>query len=96
MLAYIKKREGVVDKLLKHLESAGIVDLVLRLMTSDDFHQGNDYEVWLDQEKIIEKIISKFNPDLEEQSHCTASFALMDMIAAYHHASDYPAMVMIS
>eukprot|EP00158_Paraphelidium_tribonemae_P005476 Partr_v1_DN27363_c0_g1_i6_m46763 putative Protein phosphatase 6, regulatory subunit len=88
MLAYIQARPGVIEKLLHHLESPGIVDLLLRLMTSDDFHDGDDVERWLDSQEVIEKIVAKFNPDLDEISHSTASFALMDMVAAYHHAQN--------
>ena len=87
---YIKSRSSVVESLLKHLENSGIVDVVLRLMICDDNHDGDDdlVQQWLHGQDIIKHIIGKYEPILTEESHVTASFILMDMITAFHHAQN--------
>jgi hypothetical protein len=73
---------------LQHLDSTGIGDFLLRLMTSDDFHDSNDVAEWLHAEQIIEQLIDMMDPVKGEDSHSLSSMALMEMISAIHQSEN--------
>lgn len=88
MLEYMKRKGPVVRRILQHLDSTGIGDFLLRLMTSDDFHDSNDVAEWLHAEQIIEQLIDMMDPVKGEDSHSLSSMALMEMISAIHQSEN--------
>lgn len=42
MLRYIKNRENLLAKLIIHIETSAITDLLLKLVICDDYQEGCD------------------------------------------------------
>ncbi|KAI8814145.1 SIT4 phosphatase-associated protein-domain-containing protein [Cladochytrium replicatum] len=81
MVTFIKNQSDVIEKLLNHIGTSAIADVLLKLITVDDVPEGSGIVEWLSQQQLIPKLIEKFNPTLDTEVHNTASQTLMDIIA---------------
>ncbi|XP_043286921.1 serine/threonine-protein phosphatase 6 regulatory subunit 3 isoform X2 [Venturia canescens] len=81
VLEFTKSRENCVDRLLQHLETSAIMDLVLKLVTKVE---GSDMRLnvlnWLDNEKLVQRVIKLLSPTVNSEKHANASQLLCDMI----------------
>ncbi|KAK3578083.1 hypothetical protein CHS0354_006739 [Potamilus streckersoni] len=78
---FLKSRENFVAVLLKHIGTSAIMDLLLRLLTcieSPDIRKA--MVEWLNQQQIVEKLVSSLVPSMDEDIHCNAAQSLCDII----------------
>ncbi|XP_011313946.1 serine/threonine-protein phosphatase 6 regulatory subunit 3 isoform X2 [Fopius arisanus] len=81
VLEFLKSRQQCVDRLLQHLETSAIMDLVLKLVTKVE---GTDMRQnilnWLDSQHLIQQLIKILSPTMDSSRHGNASQLLCDII----------------
>ncbi|KAK3701541.1 hypothetical protein QZH41_020529 [Actinostola sp. cb2023] len=81
MLDYLKTKEDFVSLLSKHLSTSAIMDLLLRLVTSVESPQLRaDLLEWLNEQKLIEALVSLIDPEIDEDKNSNAAQTLSDVI----------------
>lgn len=78
---FLKKKEKFISQLLKHIGTSALMDLLLRLVSCVE-PVGLRQEVlhWLNEEKIIQRIVALIHPHQDEDRQSNASQALCDII----------------
>ncbi|XP_030104630.1 serine/threonine-protein phosphatase 6 regulatory subunit 2 isoform X11 [Mus musculus] len=76
-----QKKEKFISQLLKHIGTSALMDLLLRLVSCVE-PVGLRQEVlhWLNEEKIIQRIVALIHPHQDEDRQSNASQALCDII----------------
>ncbi|XP_074662940.1 serine/threonine-protein phosphatase 6 regulatory subunit 3-like [Tubulanus polymorphus] len=86
MVEFLKSKKNFIENLLKHIGTSAIMDLLLRLITcidtqpEDEDSCRNNILMWLNNEKLIQKLVALINPIHPEDKHVNASQALCDVI----------------
>lgn len=81
MLEYLKSKEDFVDLIVKHLGTSAIMDLLLRLITSVESPQlRQDLLEWLNNQKLVESLVSLIDPEIDEDRSSNAAQSLCDVI----------------
>ncbi|KAI8998266.1 SIT4 phosphatase-associated protein-domain-containing protein [Gaertneriomyces semiglobifer] len=86
MLTFIRAKENVVKKLLTHIGSSAIADLLLKLISLEELPEGQGIVEWLSSENLVETLVSRLNPALDGDVHNTAAQTLLDVIAVSYQA----------
>ncbi|KAG9290880.1 hypothetical protein G9A89_011030 [Geosiphon pyriformis] len=81
MVKFVQSIPNVVSKLLKHMETSAIMDLLLKLISVEEYPEGTGVIEWLNSEGLIQALISKLNPNLDSEIHSTAAQVITDIIA---------------
>jgi len=76
ILDMMKTRKDIVPQLLQHTSNASIMDLLLKIIASESTAALE----WLNDEKIIELLVAKFDPKEEQITHEHASQVLVDIV----------------
>lgn len=78
---FLKSKEDFVSLVLNHIETSAIMDLLLRLVTCIE---NNDIRCsvvkWLDEQKVIQRLIALINPNFTEERNGNAAQALCDIV----------------
>ncbi|XP_067123496.1 serine/threonine-protein phosphatase 6 regulatory subunit 3 isoform X2 [Centruroides vittatus] len=78
---FLKNKEDFVSLVLNHIETSAIMDLLLRLVTCIE---SNDIRCsvvkWLDDQKVVQRLIGLINPNFTEERNGNAAQALCDII----------------
>ncbi|XP_032869271.1 serine/threonine-protein phosphatase 6 regulatory subunit 3-like isoform X1 [Amblyraja radiata] len=78
---FLRKKDDFVGLLLKHIGTSAIMDLLLRLLTCvEQPHLRQDVLNWLNEEKIIQRLIEMIYHSKDEDQHSNASQSLCDII----------------
>ncbi|KAK0177465.1 hypothetical protein PV328_001516 [Microctonus aethiopoides] len=81
VLEFLKSRQMCVDRLLQHLETSAIMDLVLKLVTKVE---GSDMRQnilnWLDTQQLVQQLIKLLSPTSGSARHTNAAQLLCDII----------------
>lgn len=81
MLEYLKSKEDFVDLIIKHLGTSAVMDLLLRLITSVESPQlRQDLLEWLNNQKLVESLVSLIDPEIDEDRSSNAAQSLCDLI----------------
>ncbi|KYR01345.1 hypothetical protein DLAC_01935 [Tieghemostelium lacteum] len=89
-MSYIKKQENIIEKFIKHLDKSPVVDILLKIISIEEFPGGAGTLEWLDKCDLIGGIISKFDPSLDSEFHENASFILCEIVELTRSFSDSP------
>ncbi|KAJ3120837.1 hypothetical protein HK098_004202 [Nowakowskiella sp. JEL0407] len=81
MVTFIKAQPNIVKKLLNHVSTSAIADLLLKLITVEELAEGVGIVDWLSSEGLIPLLISQLDPTLDTEVHNTASQTILDIIA---------------
>ncbi|CAG8542941.1 8541_t:CDS:10 [Ambispora gerdemannii] len=81
MVKFIRSIPKVVNKLLTHMETSAIMDLLLKLISVEEYPEGAGVVDWLNSEGLIQALISKLEPNLDSDIHSTAAQVLNDIIS---------------
>ncbi|CAG8442666.1 6534_t:CDS:10 [Ambispora leptoticha] len=81
MVKFIRSIPKVVNKLLTHMETSAIMDLLLKLISVEEYPEGAGVVDWLNSEGLIQSLISKLDPNLDPDIHSTAAQVLNDIIS---------------
>jgi len=80
-LEYIKSKDDFLGKVLKHLGTSAIMDLLLRLVTCvEALELRAQVLVWLNENNLVERLISLIDPSKSEDFHCNSAQSLCDII----------------
>ncbi|KAF0417991.1 SAPS-domain-containing protein [Gigaspora margarita] len=80
MVKFIQSIPNVVKKMLNHMETSAIMDLLLKLISYEEYPEGNGVIDWLNSEGLIEALISRLDPHLDPDIHSTTAQILIDII----------------
>lgn len=81
LVSFLRKKEDFVDLLLRHIGTSAIMDLLLRLLTCVERPQLRQEVVnWLNEEKIVQRLIEQIHPSKDDNQHSNASQSLCDII----------------
>lgn len=81
LVSFLRKQDDFVDLLLQHIGTSAIMDLLLRLLTCVERPQLRQEVVnWLNEEKIVQRLIEQIHPSKDDNQHSNASQSLCDII----------------
>ncbi|XP_040181662.1 serine/threonine-protein phosphatase 6 regulatory subunit 1 isoform X2 [Rana temporaria] len=81
IVAFLRKKDDFVNLLLRHIGTSAIMDLLLRLLTCVEQPQlRQDVFNWLNEEKIVQRLIEMIHPSKDDNQHSNASQSLCDII----------------
>ncbi|CAB3985774.1 Hypothetical predicted protein [Paramuricea clavata] len=81
VLQFLKSKEKPVDCILRHIDTSAIMDLVLRLANNVEISELRlEVLQWLDDERLIEKLVDLTNPRHSSDKIYNASQCLCDLI----------------
>ncbi|KAM4825468.1 serine/threonine-protein phosphatase 6 regulatory subunit 1 isoform 3-T3 [Thomomys bottae] len=80
LVSFLRKKDDFVDLLLRHIGTSAIMDLLLRLLTCVERPQlRQDVLTWLNEEKIVQRLIEQIHPSKDDNQHSNASQSLCDI-----------------
>jgi len=81
---YLKNKEDLMDDIIKHLATLGILDFILRLVTCPNENDQVRSEIveWMVDEELVEKLISLLNSEQRRSTgvHTYAATCLSDLV----------------
>ncbi|CAH2319193.1 serine threonine- phosphatase 6 regulatory subunit 1 isoform X1 [Pelobates cultripes] len=81
IIAFLRKKDDFVSLLLQHIGTSAIMDLLLRLLTCvEQPRLRQDVFNWLNEEKIVQRLIEMIHPSKDDNQHSNASQSLCDII----------------
>ncbi|CAG8565225.1 7450_t:CDS:10 [Funneliformis mosseae] len=90
MVKFIQSIPNVVKKMLNHLETSAIVELLLKLISVEEYPEGagvidvsgKSYQIdWLNSEGLVDALISRLDPNFDPDVHSTVAQVLIDLVA---------------
>ncbi|GBC07712.1 hypothetical protein RclHR1_07640010 [Rhizophagus clarus] len=81
MVKFIQSIPNVIKKMLNHMDTSAIMDLLLKLISVEEYPEGAGVIDWLNSEGLIEELISRLDPNIDPDVHSTAAQVLIDIIA---------------
>ncbi|KAF4091886.1 hypothetical protein AMELA_G00042120 [Ameiurus melas] len=80
-IGFLRKKEGFLGLVLKHMYVSAMMDLLLRLISCVEPAQlRHDVLTWLDEEKLIQRMTELIQPHTDNERQSNASQALCDII----------------
>ncbi|KAM9481055.1 serine/threonine-protein phosphatase 6 regulatory subunit 2 isoform 1-T5 [Clarias gariepinus] len=80
-VSFLRKKEGFIGLVLKHMDASAMMDLLLRLISCvEPVQLRHDVLTWLNEEKIIQRLIELIQPHVDNERQSNASQALCDII----------------
>ncbi|XP_022374565.1 serine/threonine-protein phosphatase 6 regulatory subunit 2 isoform X6 [Enhydra lutris kenyoni] len=81
VIQFLRKKDGFVGLVLKHLGTSALMDLLLRLISCvEPAGLRRDVLHWLNEEKIIQRLVQLIHPSQDEDRQSNASQTLCDII----------------
>ncbi|KAJ8340092.1 hypothetical protein SKAU_G00347250 [Synaphobranchus kaupii] len=81
IVEFLRKRDDFVDLMIKHIGTSAIMDFLLRMLTCTEPQQlRQDVLNWLNEEKIIQRLVEMVQPSQDEVRHSNASQSLCEII----------------
>eukprot|EP01099_Mayorella_cantabrigiensis_P008889 TRINITY_DN89_c0_g3_i2.p1 TRINITY_DN89_c0_g3~~TRINITY_DN89_c0_g3_i2.p1 ORF type:complete len:321 (+),score=81.64 TRINITY_DN89_c0_g3_i2:163-1125(+) len=80
-LTFMKKKDDLVEKFIKHLGSSAVMDLLLKVIACEETPEGKGILEWLCTANLIPRLVGKFDPSLGSEVHENAAQALVDIIS---------------
>ncbi|XP_032738586.1 serine/threonine-protein phosphatase 6 regulatory subunit 2 isoform X4 [Lontra canadensis] len=81
VIQFLRKKDGFVSLVLKHLGTSALMDLLLRLVSCvEPAGLRRDVLHWLNEEKIIQRLVQLIHPSQDEDRQSNASQTLCDII----------------
>ncbi|KAG0373777.1 hypothetical protein BGX24_011249 [Mortierella sp. AD032] len=81
MLSFIRSQPKVVPKLLLHMSTSAIMDLLLKIISMEESPEGKGTVQWLSEEGLMPWLVNRLDPNFDEEVHSIASQVLLDIIA---------------
>ncbi|KAK0044598.1 serine/threonine-protein phosphatase 6 regulatory subunit 3-like isoform X3 [Biomphalaria pfeifferi] len=78
---YLKAKSDFVGSLLHHIGTSAVMDLLLRLITCIESSETRRAVIeWLNEQKIVEKLVDSIVAEKDEDIHCNAAQSLCDIV----------------
>ncbi|KAF9923627.1 hypothetical protein BGZ65_008770, partial [Modicella reniformis] len=81
MLQFIKSQPEVVPKLLLHMSTSAIMDLLLKIISMEESSEGKGTVQWLSEQGLMPWLVNRLDPNYDAEVHSIASQVLLDIIA---------------
>ncbi|KAF8939749.1 hypothetical protein BGZ58_008837 [Dissophora ornata] len=81
MLQFIKSQPEVVPKLLLHMSTSAIMDLLLKIISMEESPDGKGTVQWLSEQGLMPWLVNRLDPNFDAEVHSIASQVLLDIIA---------------
>ncbi|KFH63156.1 hypothetical protein MVEG_11193 [Podila verticillata NRRL 6337] len=81
MLEFIKSQPDVVPKLLLHMSTSSIMDLLLKIISMEEAPEGRGTVEWLSKQGLMPWLVNQLDPNFDAEVHSIASQVLLDIIA---------------
>jgi len=89
-VSYMKDKKTIIPSFIKHLGNSSVMDLLLKVIASEDTPEGSGVLEWLCKTDLIPSLVNKFDPILSSEVHENASQALVDIVAISATSSSSP------
>ncbi|XP_074076121.1 serine/threonine-protein phosphatase 6 regulatory subunit 1 isoform X2 [Macrotis lagotis] len=81
IVSFLRKKADFVTLLLHHIGTSAIMDLLLRLLTCvEQPPLRQEVFNWLNNERIVERLVDMIHPDQDDNQHSNASQSLCDIV----------------
>ncbi|KAH8117023.1 SIT4 phosphatase-associated protein-domain-containing protein [Phellopilus nigrolimitatus] len=81
MLAFIQAQPAVVERILRHIETPAIVDLLVRIIQLDEYSAGAGVLEWLSAERLIPRLVDLLSPYHSVSMHAVVSELVKGIIS---------------
>ncbi|KAF9928215.1 hypothetical protein FBU30_002558 [Linnemannia zychae] len=81
MLQFIRSRPEVVQKLLLHMSTSSIMDLLLKIISMEESPEGRGTVQWVSEQGLMPWLVDRLDPNFDAEVHSVASQVLLDIIA---------------
>ncbi|KAF8843655.1 SAPS-domain-containing protein [Paxillus ammoniavirescens] len=81
MLAFIQSQSSIVERLLHHVETPSIVDLLVRIIQLDEHPGGAGVLEWLSSEQLMARLIGLLSPAYTSDMHTVVSELIKGIIS---------------
>ncbi|XP_060734767.1 serine/threonine-protein phosphatase 6 regulatory subunit 2 [Tachysurus vachellii] len=80
-ISFLRKKEGFLALVLKHMDASAMMDFLLRLISCvEPVQLRHEVLTWLDEEKLIQKLTELIHPHTDNERQSNVSQALCDII----------------
>ncbi|KAL0093205.1 SIT4 phosphatase-associated protein-domain-containing protein [Phycomyces blakesleeanus] len=80
MLKFITAKPENIKKLLAHLQTSSIMDLLLTLIRVEELEEGKGIIQWLNDYGLLEDLIDRLDPYLDDDEHSIAQQCICEII----------------
>ncbi|KAJ8373465.1 hypothetical protein SKAU_G00040450 [Synaphobranchus kaupii] len=81
VIAFLRKKDGFIGLVLKHMDTSAMMDLVLRLISCvEPAPLREEVLNWLNEEELIQRLVELIRVGQDEERQSNASQTLCDMI----------------
>ncbi|XP_068442141.1 serine/threonine-protein phosphatase 6 regulatory subunit 2a isoform X2 [Clinocottus analis] len=81
VITFLKKKEGFIGLVLKHIDASAMMDLLLRLISCvEPAPLRQDVLHWLNEEKLVQRLTELIHTGKDEERQSNASQTLCDII----------------
>ncbi|XP_054656096.1 serine/threonine-protein phosphatase 6 regulatory subunit 2a isoform X2 [Dunckerocampus dactyliophorus] len=81
VITFLKKKEGFIGLVLKHIDASAMMDLLLRLISCvEPAPLRQEVLNWLNEEKLVQRLIELIHTGKDEERQSNASQTLCDII----------------
>ncbi|KAG7454764.1 hypothetical protein MATL_G00263340 [Megalops atlanticus] len=80
VIAFLRKKDGFINQVLKHMDTSAMMDLLLRLISCvEPAPLRQEVLSWLNEEKLIQRLIELVHTGKDEERQSNASQTLCDV-----------------
>ncbi|XP_036093667.1 serine/threonine-protein phosphatase 6 regulatory subunit 2 isoform X3 [Rousettus aegyptiacus] len=81
VIVFLKKKDKFISLVLRHIGTSALMDLLLRLVSCvEPAGLRQDVLHWLDEEKVIQRLVELIHPSQDEDRQSNASQTLCDIV----------------
>ncbi len=80
MVSFIKAQPNIVQKILTHISSSPISDLLLKLISIEDIPEGAGIVEWLYTENLIPSLVQRLNPQLDPEVRLKLAVVVVELV----------------
>ncbi|KAG1139562.1 hypothetical protein G6F37_010335 [Rhizopus arrhizus] len=80
MMDFIKSDSENLNKILAHLQTSAIMDLLLTLIRMEELSEGKGIVKWLSEHGLLENLIDRLDPYLDSEEHSIAQQCICEII----------------
>ncbi|KAI9274220.1 SIT4 phosphatase-associated protein-domain-containing protein [Sporodiniella umbellata] len=80
MMGFIQSNPENLKKILGHLQTSAITDLLLTLVRMEELREGKGVVKWLSENGLLEDLIDRLDPYLDSEEHSIAQQCICEIV----------------
>ncbi|KAG0756590.1 hypothetical protein G6F29_011303 [Rhizopus arrhizus] len=80
MMNFIQSDSENLNKILAHLQTSAIMDLLLTLVRMEELSEGKGVVKWLSEHGLLENLINRLDPYLDSEEHSIAQQCICEIV----------------